>query len=308
MQVINGNQWAAHARSCRVAVGNFDGLHLGHRQLVSRLLDDRPQGELAAVVTFEPLPQAFFRPGQPPARLTSARQKLALLEQAGVDLAWVLRFNARLAGMPAAEFVSQVLVRGLGARRVVIGDDFRFGRNREGDAQRMTELGIELGFETERVPEFQVDGERVSSSTIRRALAEGRLRDAEKMLGRPFEISGVVIEGTKLGRKLGYPTANLAPEAKPCPLHGVFAVTARWRGSKDWQPGVASLGVRPAVGGSDFVIEVHIFDRNPDLYGKRVDVRFVDKIREEMNFDSLEDLVRQMKQDEAQARSLLMGH
>ncbi|NND44655.1 MAG: riboflavin biosynthesis protein RibF, partial [Xanthomonadales bacterium] len=217
------------------------------------------------------------------------------------------RFNRALAEMPAAAFAQEILAEGLGATRVVVGRDFRFGRKREGDLATLAALGESLGFTVEAVEDIELDGARVSSSRIRTLLAAGEFGQAERCLGRPFELDGEVIRGQQLGRKLGYPTANLRPEAEPCPVSGVFAVRTRIGADGAWLPAVASLGVRPAVGGSEFLVEVHIFDFEADLYGQRLEVRFVEKIRDEADFPDMQALVEQMKQDERRVRAILQA-
>lgn len=307
MRVIEDNAARGLADSSAVTVGNFDGVHLGHQALIQRCLAAAHPDHVAALVTFEPLPQAWFQPEQAPARLSGPARKLELLEQAGVDLAWVMRFNQELAEMPAAEFAESVLSAGLGAKRVVVGMDFRFGRQREGDLATLAKLGERLGFTVDAVEDVAVDGRRVSSTRIRKLLADGDIAAAERCLGRPVTMSGIVIRGQQLGRDLGYPTANMLPEALPCPLSGVFAVWARVDGGAGWLPAVASLGVRPAVGGSEFLVETHIFDFAADLYDQRLELRFVAKIREEAHFPGMAELVAEMQRDEQRVRAILAG-
>lgn len=305
MRVIQDNAARQLASASVVTIGNFDGMHLGHQALIRRCLAGAEPGQVTAVVTFEPLPQAFFRPEQAPARLSSPAQKLELIEESGIDLVWLMRFNQALAEMPAADFARSVLAEGLGARRVVVGSDFRFGRSRQGDVGLLTELGKGLGFAVEAVADVEVDGRRVSSTLVRELLASGDLETAARCLGRPFSMRGRVIAGQQLGRKLGYPTANLRLEAAPSPLSGVFAVRARVDGQGAWRPAVASLGVRPAVGGSEFLVEVHIFDFDGDLYQRELEVRFIARIRDEQDFPGMEELVEQMKDDEQRVREIL---
>jgi riboflavin kinase/FMN adenylyltransferase len=317
-----------HAELCAasaVAIGNFDGVHLGHQALLRQARDcasatsqavpggpgprdpEAPAGDGkadVAVVSFEPLPRRFFTPDSAPPRLAGPADKLRRLAAHGVDLTWLLRFNGALAGMSAEAFVERILVRGLRARHVVIGEDFRFGRGREGDLQVMVELGRRHGFETIAVPAVTHDGTRISSTAIRAALAEGDLDRAEAMLGRPYSVTGHVVRGRQLGRDLGYPTANLRPWGGATPLEGVFAVRAR-TGLGTWRDGVASVGVRPAVGGGEPLIEVHLFDFDGDLYGQRLETRFLERLRGEENFDDLGALVAQMKKDESDARAIL---
>jgi riboflavin kinase/FMN adenylyltransferase len=292
------------ADSSVVAIGNFDGVHLGHRELLRCCCESAGEGDSVVLLTFEPLPQAWFRPDSAPARLTSVHQKLKLVEDLGVDLVWSMRFNQQFADMAAHDFVHSVLVEDLGARVVIVGEDFRFGKDRQGDVALLRQLGAEYGFETRVVPAVVRQGQRVSSTAIRTALAEGKLDLAKVLLGRAFRMEGEVAHGAKLGRKLGYPTANIRLEAEPCPLQGVFAVRARVEGEQ-WRGGVVSLGRRPAMGGGEFLLEVHLFDFDGDLYGCRMEVEFVEKLRDELNFDGVEALMSQMNMDEKQAREIL---
>jgi riboflavin kinase/FMN adenylyltransferase len=287
-----------------VTVGNFDGVHLGHQALIERCRELSGASDTVAVVTFEPLPHAFFNPPEAPARLSTVRRKLQLLQSHGVDLTWVLRFDRRLAALGAREFVEQVLVSRLSARAVVVGEDFRFGKGREGDVALLASLGGEFDFRVHTVGAVSHGGERISSSGIRTRLAAGEFEAAARFLGRPFRMEGHVLRGAGLGRKLGYPTANLAVRARPSPVGGVLAAYARTeRGS--WLPAVANLGSRPAVGGGEPLLEVHFFDLDRDLYGQRLEVQFVAKLRDELDFGNFDALIEQMKQDERQARHVL---
>jgi riboflavin kinase/FMN adenylyltransferase len=287
-----------------VAVGNFDGLHLGHQALIACIQRLAKPGESTVVVSFEPLPQAFFRPEQAPARLSTVYQKLSWLKDAGVDITWLMRFDNALAALTAREFAEQVLALKLNARTVVVGEDFRFGRGQEGDLEVLRALGGELGFEVEAVPAVLLGGERISSSRIREMLADGDFAAAAEWSGRPFRMEGHVIRGARLGRTLGFPTANLAIRANPSPVEGVLAAFVRVVGGP-WLPAVTNLGTRPVVGGQELLLEVHIFDFDQDLYGQRLEVQFVAKLRDELNFGSLDDLVDQMKRDEREARQRL---
>jgi riboflavin kinase/FMN adenylyltransferase len=291
-------------RSSVVAIGNFDGVHRGHLALIERCKDQVAPGDSVAVITFEPLPQTFFRPEHSPARLATVYQKLFYLKNAGVDLVWLMRFGPELANLSAQEFVEQALLSGLGTKCVVIGEDFHFGRGREGNAATLREFGAQMGFEVETVAAVECQGQRISSSGIREKLARGDFMAAAEFLGRPFTMEGHVVQGAKLGRKLGYPTANMKVRARPCPLQGVFAVFARCAGGR-WLPAVSNLGYRPAVGGREPLLEVHFFDFDKDLYGQRLEVQFVAKLRDELNFESMDELVDQMKRDEALARTCL---
>lgn len=299
-----------------VAIGNFDGLHLGHQALIGRChrlaqggaavatSNAFPDAPAVAVVTFEPLPQAFLRPQQAPARLSTVYQKLAALRSFGVDIAWLTRFDTQFADLSAREFVARVLVADLGAVHVVIGEDFRFGRGRQGDVALLRDLGIELGFGVQVEPAVHRDGERISSSGIRAHLAAGEFDAAAACLGRPFRMEGRVIRGARLGRQLGFPTANLRIRAEPSPIGGVLAAFARVAGS-EWRPAVTNLGRRPAVGGKEPLLEVHFLDFDGDLYGQRLEVQFVAKLRDERGFERIGDLVEQMKRDEQAARNVL---
>jgi len=287
-----------------VTIGNFDGMHRGHLALIDRSKALAGGHDSVAVVTFEPLPQAFFRPEQAPARLFTVYQKLEMLQTLGVDLTWLMRFTGEFASLTAREFVELILVRRLNASCIVVGEDFRFGRGREGDVALLRSLGDELDFGVETVPAVMCNGERVSSSAVRASLAAGEFESAAALLGRWFRMEGHVVRGAALGRKLGYPTANLAIRAEPSPVNGVLAVFSRIAGGP-WLPAVCNLGRRPAVGGGDHLLEVHFFDFDEDLYGQRLEVQFVAKLRDELNFASIDELVDQMKQDEQSARQCL---
>jgi len=304
MQVIRDNPGRQLLRSSVVMIGNFDGVHLGHQSLIDCSQSLASGGQPLAVVTFEPTPRAWFGPENAPARLISVRQKLELLADKGVDLVWLMRFNQTLAEVNPDDFVASVLVKTLAARQVVIGEDFRYGRARQGDTGSLRESGKKLGFGVNIVPMLEVDGEVVSSTLIRSCLAQGELDKASRFLGRPYRMSGRVIRGRQLGRKLGYPTANMKLAAKPSPLGGVFAIRARWDGS-EWRDGVANLGTRPAVGGEGFLVEAHLFDFEGDLYGCLLELEFVIKLRNETHFENIDDLVAQMREDERQARNCL---
>lgn len=305
MRVIRNNRQPVLSDSSIVTIGNFDGVHQGHQALIKRCRERAGAGAEVAVVTFEPLPQAWFRPQQAPARLTGPQQKLRLLEEAGVDLVWVMRFGQELAELTARAFISTVICDSLRASAVVVGQDFRFGKSREGDLQLLMQFGQEFGFDVEGLADVELDGERVSSSAVRRALAAGEFHGAARLLGREFTIEGEVIAGQQLGHGLGYPTANIRPETLPCPLSGVFAVRCKLRGTAQWLDGVANLGTRPAVGGGEFLVEVHIFDFDDDLYGQDLEVAFVGKIRNELDFRKIEELKARMSIDETLAREML---
>lgn len=297
---------ATHSRV--LAIGNFDGVHLGHRALLERLAAEaRRLGLPAAVMTFEPHPRELFSPEQAPARLTSLREKLALLESCGVEEVFLLHFSRKLAGLTAEEFIERGLVQGLGVRHLIIGDDFRFGKGRAGDFAMLQAAGQQLGFGVEAMHTIEINGERVSSSAVRDVLGAGDLEHAARLLGRPYSISGRVIHGNKVGRKLGFPTANIQLKRKRVALTGVFAATVSGL-DKRFLPGAASLGVRPTLGqGLRPVLEVHLFDFDRQIYGSHVTVHFLHKLRDEAKYDSLEALTAQIDRDVQSTKAYFEG-
>ena len=305
MRLIRGlANLRASPRGCAVTIGTYDGLHLGHRALLERLRARAAEGARATMmITFEPTPREYIAPADPPPRLTSWRERWRLLSGTSLDYLWLLRFSEGVRTMPGEAFV-QLLWRDLGAAVVVVGHDFRFGRHGEASAPMLKEAGARLGFAVEVVPPVTIDGERVSSSGIREALARGDLKLAERWLGRPYSMSGRVVRGERLGRKLGFATANLRLERRRAPLEGIFAARVRGVGSTA-RAGVASLGTRPTVNGVEPLLEVHVFDFEGDLYGREIEVEFVSRLRGEERFASLDALVEQMHVDAAAARRIL---
>ncbi|MDO5505966.1 MAG: bifunctional riboflavin kinase/FAD synthetase [Pseudoxanthomonas suwonensis] len=288
-----------------VCIGAFDGLHLGHRALVSRAVGRARALDVPAVaLAFEPLPREFFAKGEKPPRLMLPRAKFEGLCALGIDLVGLLRFNAAFAAMPAATFVEQVLVDRLRAREVWIGPDFRFGHAREGDLGTLQALGAVHGFEAGTIATVLLDGERVSSTRIRSAFGAGDFAGATRLLGWPYSISGKVVRGRQLGRSLGFPTANLRFGGKVPALSGIYATWVHGVGDAPW-PAVSSFGTRPTVGGVEPLLEAHLFDFDGDLYGQRLDVEFVARLRDEETFDGLPALVAQMQADAANAREIL---
>jgi riboflavin kinase/FMN adenylyltransferase len=287
-----------------LTIGNFDGVHRGHQALLERLIAHARSVALpAAVMTFEPLPREYFAPDLAPARLTSLREKLKLLEQSGVDQVYVCRFDAQFAALTATDFIERILVRGLSASYLMIGDDFRFGQGRSGDFAMLQRAGQEHGFKVDMMPTIDWEGERVSSSAVREALESGEVEHAERLLGRAYQMSGKVMHGEKLGRQLGFPTANLQVKRKRLPLQGVFAVTLSGVDARPL-PGAASLGVRPTVAdGLKPVLEVHLLDFARDIYGAHVTVNFKHKLRDEKKYDSLDVLKAQIARDVSATRS-----
>ena len=306
MDLVRGlHNLAPRHCGCVATIGNYDGVHRGHQHIIAALRERASQLAVpAVVVTFEPTPREHFEGSEAPSRLTRLREKLEALDSFGVDRVVVLRFDDRMRGMAAAEFVDRLLVTGLGVKHVVVGHDFHFARRREGTVETLRAAGQAHGFTVEEVGQFLVDGERVSSSLVREALNRGDLDRATRLLGRPYRMAGRVRLGRKLGRQLGFPTANLALHRKVVPLWGIFAVRASGAGLVDY-PAVASLGTRPTVDGTDPLLEVHLFDWEGDLYGRYLDVDFVARLRDEQKFESLDALVAQMHRDAAAARTLL---
>lgn len=288
-----------------VTIGTFDGIHPGHRALIDSLLaHGRRLGRPAMMLTFEPMPREYLAAANPPARLTSWRERWRVLQRTGLSHVLQLKFDERLRCVTGEAF-THLLADELKAGAIVIGHDFKFGRNGEATAPMLCEAGRRLGFEVDVVEPVLIDGERVSSSAIRAALAAGDLQKAERLLGRPYSMVGRVVLGQQLGRSLGFPTANLRLGRKRTPLQGIFAVRVHGIDGLPDAPGVASLGTRPTVGGTVPLLEAHVFDYSGDLYGREIEVEFVSKLREELHFASLDELVVQMNQDAAQARALL---
>lgn len=302
MRVFRG-----HARSLPtatvVAIGNFDGVHLGHAALAEKLvLAAREFALPATVLTFEPHPREFFSPATAPARLSTLREKLELLAASGVEQAMVCPFNAAFAALSAEEFIGCVLVGSLRARHLIVGDDFRFGAGRRGDFAMLESAGKSAGFSVAAMDSVLLDGERVSSSAVRRALAAGDMARAAALLGRPYMMDGQVAHGAKLGRQLGFATANIRIRHNPLPMTGVFAVEVAGLGDVSL-PGVANLGIRPTVGGTRPLLEVHLFDFDRDIYGAHISVRFVHKLRDEQRFSNFDALKAQIAADAAAARA-----
>ncbi|NND60753.1 MAG: bifunctional riboflavin kinase/FAD synthetase [Gammaproteobacteria bacterium] len=307
MEIIRGvgDLTDAH-RGCALSIGNFDGVHRGHRAVLAQLAGTAAGLNVpATVMTFEPTPKEFFVPDQAPARLTTLREKLGALQAtACIDKVVVTRFDEQMASLPPEEFIERLLVQRLSVRYVIVGDDFRFGHRRKGDFDMLSRAGLEHGFDVATTESFELDGVRVSSTAIRAALAAGDLAYAARMLGRPYSMIGRVRRGEQLGRKLGYPTANISPGRLALPLHGIFAVLVR-RSRASKLPGVASLGTRPTVDGQEPMLEVHLFDFDDNLYGERLEVQFIARLRDEEHFPDLASMVEQMHRDAALARELL---
>ncbi|MES1987952.1 MAG: bifunctional riboflavin kinase/FAD synthetase [Pseudomonadota bacterium] len=281
-------------RPCVLAIGNFDGMHLGHQALLQKLNETAKALNLtSAVMTFEPHPREFFAPETAPARLSSLREKLEHFAEAGVETTYVCRFNRRLAKLTPQEFMQNILRDSLNAQAILVGDDFRFGAMRAGSILDF----LEAKFNLISLPQVDLDGARVSSTRVRSALATGALNEASVLLGRPYSISGNVVHGAKLGRQLGFPTANVHMRHERPALTGVYAVKL------DGMNSVANLGVRPTIAGvSKLMLEVNVLDFDADLYGKHVHVEFLHKIRDEQKFDGLDALKAQIALDVESAR------
>jgi riboflavin kinase/FMN adenylyltransferase len=303
MVVTHGSLQNARGR-CALTIGNFDGVHRGHRALIDRVTAKaRELGLTSCVLTFEPHPREFFAREAAPARLTRLRDKLELMAAAGVKRVHIARFDARFAALSASRFIEQVLVGGLGTRWLLVGRDFRFGERRSGDFGTLEDAALQHGFRLESMPDVLFDGERVSSSAVRAALAAGDLAAAERLLGHPYTISGRVAHGAKLGRGLGFPTANIVLR-RTAPLAGIFAVEVEGVGR-----GVASVGRRPTINPVPIpLLEVHLFDWDRDLYGAHLKVRFLKKLREEKKFDGLPALRAAIAADAKQAREYFEAH
>ena len=294
-----------HLKGSIVALGNFDGFHLGHQAVVSRAVarafhERRP----VIVATFDPHPVKYFKPEVPPFRLTTLDQREALFAHAGADAMLVFEFGAELASMDAEQFIAEGLAQRIGAAGVITGDDFSFGKGRTGDAALLARLGPEHGVAAEAVPQVLLDGERISSGRIREALVEGDSRTATRMLTRDYAIEGVVQQGDRRGRELGYPTANLMLGDYQRPKYGIYAVRVTLEDGSE-HPGVANLGVRPTFDPPEELLEAHIFDFDGDLYDRKIEVALHAFIREEKKFDGIEPLIAEMRNDEAAARKLL---
>ncbi len=280
-------------------------MHLGHRALLARVRERADALGLEAVaVSFEPIPREYFAAERNVPRLDDVRGKIEQIADAGADSLLLMRFNAALASMQAEAFVEQVLVERCSAREVWVGGDFRFGQARRGDGALLKTLGERHGFRSEVFGEFSLGDARVRSSVIRDRLAEGDFDAAARLLGRRFMIGGHVVRGRQLGRKLGYPTANIRLGRRTSPVVGIFAVRVHGIDSRP-MPGVASLGWRPMVDGKEPLLEAHLFDFDGDLYGRRINVEFVAKLRDEQTFSDLDAMVRQIDDDAGEARSIL---
>jgi riboflavin kinase/FMN adenylyltransferase len=302
MRILHG---VPHAGDCPTAltIGNFDGVHLGHQAMLAKLRDAASvRGLPACVMTFEPHPREFFAPDKAPARLTSMREKLELLATQGVERVYVCRLNFPFAQTTSEEFVQRILCEGLRVQWLLVGDDFRFGARRAGDVVLLKQSAPRCGYEIEAMSSVMLNGERISSTAVREALVSGQLARAARLLGRPYSISGRVVRGDGLGRKLGFPTANILMRHNRPPLNGIFVVEVEGVVESPLR-GVASLGVRPTVKArGEPVLEAHLLDFDEDLYGKHLRIDFLHKLRDEEKYSNLETLTRQIALDVENAR------
>ena len=305
MRIVHGTDNVSQsARGATLAIGNFDGVHRGHQALLKATKDEAGKlGAQAGAVVFEPHPREYFQPDKPHFRLTQLPLKLRLLEQLGVDVAVVLAFDATLARMSADEFIARVLVDKLAARQVVVGYDFRFGKGRGGDPEGLRRAGEALGFGVTVIGQVAEAGEVFSSSAIRAELAQGDVKGAAQMLGWWWRVAGVVRSGAKRGTGLGFPTANIALAPGTALAHGIFAVRVHVHGSR--HAGAAYLGTRPTFDDGSPVLEVFLFDFDDDLYGREIEVEFIDFIRPDRRFDGAASLQAQMERDCDRAREIL---
>lgn len=303
MELIRGlHNIYDHHRGCALTIGNFDGVHLGHQAILKMLVEKARELNIdACIMSFEPLPQEYFAPEKAPARLTRLREKWCALEATGVDQFLCIKFDHRLAELSAEDFIKQILIDRLHVKYLVIGDDFKFGKGRHGDFDMLKAAGKQYGFEVVNSHSHCLDGERISSTGIRKALAESKLEHANKMLGRTYRICGRVAHGAKRGRTIGFPTANIKLHRHATPLSGVYAVTMSI--GDQHIDGVANIGKRPTVDGHNLQLEVHLFNFEENIYGKQVCVEFKHKLRDEHRFESFDALKQQIIKDSEQAKA-----
>jgi len=303
MQLIRGlHNLQTDPRGCVVTIGNFDGVHLGHQEVLAQVADKAAELHLPSVLmTFEPYPSEFFQQGEIPPRLTRFREKMEVLRRFSIERVLNLSFNDALCSLTAEEFIRQILVERLAVRYLVIGDDFRFGKGRAGDFALLKAAGAEYGFEVASMHTFELMGDRVSSTRIRSALLNGELGFAEQLLGRPYRMSGRVAHGDKRGRTIGFPTANIHLHRKASPVRGVYAVEMYGLAGEPVS-GVANVGIRPTVNGTRAQLEVHLFGFRDEIYGRHVQVEFRKKLRDEQKFDSFDALKAQIEKDALEAK------
>ena len=309
MELVRGwHNLKPRHRGCVATIGNFDGVHLGHQAVIGQLAEKAQEWGLPTLaILFEPQPQEFFSPGNAVPRLTRLREKLQALRRYSVDRVLCLRFDAKFAALEPEDFIQRLLVKDLAIRYLVVGDDFRFGNKRRGDFAMLQRAGSQHGFQVVNMHTVTIDGERVSSTRIRAALANSDLAMAEKLLGRPYRMSGRVAHGDKLGRTLGFPTANIHLHRQATPVKGVYAVEVFGLKTEPLA-GAANVGTRPTVGGTRTLLEVYLLDFNADIYGEYVQVNFLHKLRDELHFDSLDELKQWIHKDVADVRQFFVNY
>lgn len=308
MQLVRSAQrfpFGQVANGSVATIGAFDGLHLGHQDILRQVMAEAKRRSLPSIVmSFEPTPKEFFSAAQPPARLMRFREKFDALAEFGIDMFFCPRFNEVMRNISPDAFIRQILVHAMNIRHLEIGDDFRFARRRAGDFDQLERAGNVLGYSVHKTGSVMVGGERASSTAVRQALWTGDLERATRMLGRPYRMSGHVIEGRKIGRTLGYPTANVDLRRRQTPVMGIFAVQVRGVTDRPLN-GVASVGTRPTFDLRKPLLEVHLFDFEGEFYGNYIHVDFIGRIRDEVKFANISDLVAQMHKDSEMARAIL---
>lgn len=305
MQLIRGihNIQPEH-HGCVLTIGNFDGVHLGHKEVIKALIKQaKAKNSVAAVMVFEPQPQELFSPETAPARLCRLRDKYSLLKDLGVERLICVNFNTKFAEQTAENFINDLLVKKLGIQTLIVGDDFKFGKNRRGNYDMLLKAGVNLGFSVSDTASYKIENCRISSTEIRKALEINNLAQAERMLGRPYSIIGRVFHGDKRGRQLGFPTANIKLKRRVSPVNGVYVVKVTMRSGSYF--GVANIGSRPTVAGIRQQLEVHIFDFDTVIYGQSIEVVLLKNLRKEMKFESISALTEQITLDSSEARSYI---
>jgi len=306
MQLIRGihNIQSNEEKGCTLTIGNFDGVHLGHQRVIEALVKKARELDcIATVIVFEPQPQELFSPNSAPARLSRLRDKYTLLKRLGVQRLICINFNRKFANICAQDFIEKLLVKKLNVKYLIIGDDFHFGKNRQGDFNMLCDASKKYHFGISDTASYKQANCRISSTEIRKALEANKLEDANRMLGRPYSIIGKVFHGDKRGRKLGFPTANVLLKRRVSPVTGVYAVKIKMVDGEFF--GVANIGNRPTINGLRQQLEVHVFDFDKDIYWQTIEVILINKLREEQRFDSLEQLKYQISKDSEQAQQLV---
>ena len=300
--VRNINVKLNFAQGVVATIGNFDGVHLGHQSILNKVLSKSKSLNLPSMlVAFEPSAKEYFLGDKAPARLTNFREKFSITKKIGIDWFVCLRFNKKLASMPAEYFIEKILIQDLGVKHLTVGDNFRFGKDRKGSLELLQSYAKQSHFEVDNTESYVVNKKRVSSSSIRKHLKDGNLSEVEKLLGRSYSMSGRVIHGDKKGRTIGFPTANIPIKRAKSPVNGVFAVKVKIEDEPN-QTGVANIGHRPTINGTRTQLEVHLFNFSQNIYGKHVTVYFCNKLREEIKFESFDALKNQIEKDAQNAK------